>query len=290
MQHWARCFCITFSPGPSQGKRRVVITSSSNARVKLIRALLHERKARQDARLWCLEGVRLLEEALDADLQPLFVLYAPERLTNPRAAALLARLRSQQIVCEEASVQVLDAASATTTAAGIMAVAPWPQPRPLAADGLLLILDGLSDPGNLGTVLRTALAAGCAGVLLAPGSVDEYNPKVVRSAMGAHLRLPLRRLETWQEAAAVVADRRVWLADAHGDMLYDAVDWRTPAALIIGSEAAGASADARRLAMGTVKIPIAQAESLNAAAAAAVILFEAARQRRHRDQPNPPRV
>lgn len=287
MPHRARCFYITFLPGPSRGKRRTVITSSSNARVKLIRALLQERKARQEARLWCLEGVRLLEEALDAHLQPLFALYASERLTNPRTAALLARLRSQQVVCEEVRAQVLDAASATTTSAGIMAVAPWPQPLPVAADGLVLILDGLSDPGNLGTVLRTALAAGCAGVLLAPGSVDEYNPKVVRSAMGAHFRLPLRRLETWQEAAALVADRRIWLADAHGEMLYDAVDWRTPAALIIGSEAAGASAEARRLAVGTVKIPIAQAESLNAAAAAAVFCFEAARQRRHRDQPHP---
>ena len=110
--------------------------------------------------------------------------------------ALLTRLRSQQIVCEEASAQVLDAVSATTTSAGIIAVAPWPQAHPFAADGLLLVLDGLSDPGNLGTVLRTALAAGCVGVLLTPGSVDEYSPKVVRAAMGAHLRLPLCRVET----------------------------------------------------------------------------------------------
>lgn len=265
-----------------------MITSSSNARVKLIRALLQERKARQEARQWCLEGVRLLEESLDADLPPLFVLYAPARLTSPRGLALLGRLRAQQVVCEETSAPVLDAISATTTSPGILGVAPWPPPQPLRRDGLLLVLDGLSDPGNLGTVLRTALAADCAGVLLTPGSVDEYNPKVVRAAMGAHLRLPLRRVEAWEDVAATVAGRRVWLADAHGRTWYDDVDWRAPSALIIGSEGAGASAAAQRLASDTVAIPIAQAESLNAAVAAAVFCFEAARQRRQHAPANRP--
>ncbi|MBK9230639.1 MAG: RNA methyltransferase [Anaerolineae bacterium] len=266
----------------------MVITSSSNARVKLIRALLQERRSREEAQQWCLEGVRLLEEALDAHLPLQFVLYAPARLTNPRAAALLTRLRAQQVVCEETHTQVLDAISGTTTSPGIMAVASWPQVRPFPAAGLLLVLDALSDPGNLGTILRTALAAGCAGVLLAPGSVDIYNPKVVRAAMGAHLYLPVRSVETWADMAAAVTGRQVWLADAHGDTLYDAVDWRLPTALIIGNEGAGASADARRLAVGTVTIPIAQAESLNAAVAAAVFCFESARQRRRSDHRRPP--
>ena len=258
-----------------------MITSSSNARVKLIRALLQERRSRQEAQQWCLEGVRLLEEALDAELPLLFVLYAPALLAHPRAAALLARLHQRQVQCEEVHARVLDAVSATTTSPGIIAVASWPQPRPFAAAGLLLVLEALSDPGNLGAILRTALAAGCAGVLLGPGAVDLYNPKVARAAMGAHLHLPVHCEETWADIAAAVAGRQVWLADAAGGAPYDAVDWRLPSALIIGSEGAGASADARRLAQGAVTIPIERAESLNAAVAAAVFCFEAARQRRH---------
>lgn len=262
-----------------------MIVSSHNTRVKLVRALLQDSKTRLEMRQWCLEGVRLLEEALAAQLPLHFVLYAPARLTRSGAAAhrldnLLARLRAHGAACEEIETALLETLSAVQASQGIIAVADWPQPQEFAADGLLLVLDGVSDPGNVGTILRTALAAGCAGILLTPGAVDLYNPKVVRAAMGAHLRLPLRRAASWDDVTAAVTGRHVWLACAQGGTPYDAVDWRLPSALVIGSEAAGASAQAERLAAGRVTIPIQQAESLNAAAAAAVLCFEAVRQRR----------
>ncbi len=255
-----------------------MITSTANTRVKLVRTLLDERQARQRQRKWCLEGVRLLEEGLAADLPFEFVFFDPDEAGGARRRALLHALQAKGVPCEPVAPHVLRAASGTVTPQGILAVALWPAPQPFRDDGLLLILDRLADPGNLGTILRTALAAGCAGVVLAPGSVDLYNPKVVRSAMGAHLRLPLLAAGGWEQITGVVGARPLWLADPQGVVMYDAVDWTAPSALIIGSEAAGAGAAARRAAVGRVAIPMAAGESLNAAAAAAVFGFEAARQ------------
>jgi TrmH family RNA methyltransferase len=117
------------------------------------------------------------------------------------------------------------------------------------------------------------------GALLGPGSVDPYNPKVARGSMGALLRLPVRPA-TWEEIGQATAGIDVWLAAARDGMTYTAVDWRRPAALLIGGEARGAGADAERLAKGRVTIPMRdETESLNAALAAGILLFEAARQR-----------
>jgi TrmH family RNA methyltransferase len=149
---------------------------------------------------------------------------------------------------------------------------------PLDAN-LVLILDGIADPGNLGTILRTAAAAGADVVILAPGCVDPYNPKVLRSGMGAHFRVPLAR-QAWPDIAAEYGHLAVYLADAASDLPYYAVDWRQPAGLIIGGEARGAETQARQLARATIAIPMSNAvESLNAAMAAGVILFEIRRQR-----------
>ena len=128
-------------------------------------------------------------------------------------------------------------------------------------------------------MLRTASAAGADGVLLSPSSVDPYNPKVVRGSMGAHLRLPILS-QSWQEIAQTVRKTQVWLATVTAEKSYTAVDWQQPSTLIIGSEATGAGNNARQVATGTVTIPMhAATESLNAAVAAGIILFEAFKQR-----------
>jgi TrmH family RNA methyltransferase len=116
-------------------------------------------------------------------------------------------------------------------------------------------------------------------VILAPKTVDPYNPKVVRGAMGAHFRLPIVAL-SWPEIAEALAGVHVLLADVRAERAYYEVDWARPSALIIGGEAHGASREARELAAAAIAIPMSgEAESLNAAMAASVILFEAARQR-----------
>jgi TrmH family RNA methyltransferase len=129
-------------------------------------------------------------------------------------------------------------------------------------------------------MLRTAVAAGVDGVLLAPGCVDATNPKVLRGSMGAHLRLPVAEM-SWSEIGEVTAGMEVWVTAVSQAKEYTTVNWRQPAALIIGSEAHGIGPEAAPLASGQITIPMhAAVESLNAAVAAAVILFEAARQRR----------
>jgi TrmH family RNA methyltransferase len=178
------------------------------------------------------------------------------------------------------SERVMKAMADTVSPQGVLAVVPFVELAPLPSPSLGLVVDRLRDPGNLGAILRSANAAGVGQVILAPKTVDPYNPKVVRGAMGAHFRLPIVAL-SWPEIAEALAGVQVLLADARAEQAYDEVDWIWPSALIIGGEAHGASQEARELAADTIAIPMhGGVESLNAAVAASVILFEAARQRR----------
>lgn len=256
-----------------------MITSSSNDKVKYVRRLQGQRSVRHNDQRFVMEGVRLVEEVLRASVVPLFVFHTEDLADEPRGKALLAALRGLGSPCYLVSDAVMAKCSDTVTPQGILAVLPFPELGGPDRLSLVLIVDRLRDPGNLGTLLRTALAAGVEQVLLAPGTVDFSNPKVVRSGMGAHLFLPIVHAD-WETITASVVGCEVWLAATGGRRCYTEVDWRRPAALIVGGEAHGAEQRARALADGRVSIPIDPAvESLNAAVAAAVILFEAVRQR-----------
>ena len=256
-----------------------MITSLKNDKARYVRALQGRRRVRQRERRLVFEGLRPIEEAVRAGVPPAFVFYTGPVETGERGARLLETLCEMNVPCYAVSGPVMVACSDTETPPGILAVLPIPDlPRP-EPPTLTLILDRVRDPGNLGAILRTALAAGVEQVLLAPGTVDASNPKVVRAAMGAHLRLPVAALR-WEAVAAVVAGCDVWLAEAGGEALYTAVDWTRPMALIVGGEASGAGERARALARGRVSVPMAAGvESLNTAVATAVILFEVMRQR-----------
>jgi len=256
------------------------ITSLSNDKVRLVRALQSRRRVRQQEGRFVIEGVRLGEEALRAGATPHFVLFTPAARQNRRAATLLDAWSARQVTLYEVSEAVMAACSDTTSPAGVLAVVPMPDVPPPEHPTLALVLDGLRDPGNLGTILRTALAAGVELVLLTPGTVEATHPKVVRAGAGAHFRLPIAA-PGWAAITQMLRGCRTWLAAAQGERIYSEVDWRGRTALIIGGEAGGASERARVLAQETISIPMAAGvESLNAAVAAAVILFEAARQRR----------
>lgn len=259
-----------------------MLTSTHNPRVSAVRNLLDHRRAREDSRRFVVEGVRLIEAALDAGAHPVEAFYTAELAATPRGAALLARLRAAGEALE-VSDHVLRALSDTQTPQGVVAVVPyldWPASLPSQGAPLVLVVDGVRDPGNLGALLRSAAAAGVDRVCLAPGGVDLYNPKVVRAGMGAHFLLPTVSLG-WVALAQVVAGLAVRAAAADAALAYDAADWTTPSALIIGGEADGVSGEGLRLARETVAIPMRRGvESLNAAMAGTVILFEAARQRR----------
>jgi TrmH family RNA methyltransferase len=254
-----------------------MITSVRNERVKYIRSFARRRVRQQEGR-FVVEGTRLVGEMVRTGVRPVLALYTEAWATTGEGRALLPALALAQEGSWLASEAVLAACADTETPQGVLAVAPFSALE--ARSGPILAVDQLRDPGNLGTILRSAEAAGVGLVVLTPGTVDAYNPKVVRSAMGAHFRLPVASL-AWPEIADLMAGRAVWLADATGDVAYDAVDWRQPIALIVGGEATGAGEEAIALATGRVCIPMAgETESLNAAMAATVILFEMARQRR----------
>jgi TrmH family RNA methyltransferase len=171
--------------------------------------------------------------------------------------------------------------SETVTPQGIAATVAMPQLSVPAPRTLTLLLDQVRDPGNAGTLLRSAGAAGVDLVLFGPETVDPFNEKVMRAGMGAHFRTPLRVFEQWDDAAHWVDhDHSLYVAEAAGDVDYDAVDWSQAATLVVGGEANGSSEWVRQRAVA-IRIPMQRAtESLNAAVAASVILFEAARQRR----------
>ena len=258
----------------------VKITSTRNDKVQLARSLQSRRRTRREEAAFVIEGIRLCQEAAKAEVSPRFVLTTPSTAEDPRVRTLLSTWTDAGVPCYEVTDSVMEACSDTETPQGVLAVVPRPESPYLEHPSLTLVLDRLRDPGNLGTILRTALAAGVDQVLLAPGTVDATNPKVVRAGAGAHFRLPVAA-RGWNAIAQAVAGSRVYLAAAGGEEIHTEVDWRGPVALVVGGEAFGAGEEARVLADGTVSIPMAsQVESLNAAVATAVILFEIRRQRR----------
>ncbi|GAC1359607.1 MAG: RNA methyltransferase [Ktedonobacteraceae bacterium] len=275
-----------------------IITSPANPRISKLQAL-HTTRGRKKSGLFLMEGPHLLEALLNADLMPREVYYQPAMMQRtPEGTALLERLQRQASLAQliEVSERVIEAIGEVQTSQGVVSVLAMdvldPQTlqtrRPPAQRPALLILDGLADPGNMGTILRTALAADVARVLLTPNCVDYYSPKVVRAAAGAHVALPVEPELSWEMIAARVLAHcagvpRVLLAEAGGAHTYYEQDLTQPFALIIGNEAHGPSREAHTLTTVALSIPLANnVESLNAAMAAGIILYESVRQGRLR--------
>ena len=253
-----------------------MISSLSNPKVIFVRHLQSEKRFRFKHQQFVVEGTRWMGELLGKSILLQNVFYTENWQAQGSHVDLLAQLTGDHHMVTD---EVMASMTSTETPPGILATAAFvalPIPKQLS---LVLILDGITNPGNLGTILRTAAAAGVDAVLLTSGSVDIYNPKVVRGSMGALLRLPIHQLD-WDKIEPIVDGMRVWVAAAGGTRSYTAIEWCPPAALIVGNEAHGASDDAYTLAEGSISIPMSRkTESLNAAIAAGIILFEAARQR-----------
>lgn len=256
----------------------IVITSNQNSKIKLVRALLGRAKERREANAFVVEGVRLVEEAVNSNWVIRFALY--DDSLSERGLKLVKQLEDKKIEVEKVESRLLQSLSETDTPQGILAVlelVQLPITNPLH---FVLILDQIRDPGNLGTLLRSAAAAGVQTVLLPPETTDAFAPKVVRSGMGAHFRLPIHSI-TWEEIEEMSksANLNVYLADMDGKSCWE-TDLRQPLALVVGSEAEGASQKARELATQKISIPMSgDIESLNAGVAGSVLLFEVVRQR-----------
>ena len=251
------------------------ITSLQNQRVKLVYSLQNKTKVRKRERKIVLEGTRLINDALDTGHTPQFVMYESETVDYN----LIARLQNTGTELISVSSEVIQHISDTKQPQGIAGIFRLPQPDMPELPQRILILDAIREPGNMGTILRTAGAAGVDLLILAPDCVDVFHPRVLRSGMGAHFRLPVAEA-TWPQIAAYCEDLNLYAASGQGEAIYTDVDWTQPHALIIGNEAHGIGEKVTDMNVNLVKIPMAaQTESLNAAVATAVILFEGQRQR-----------
>ena len=255
-----------------------MITSTSNLQVKQLIQLRKKGKERTARDVFVAEGIKMYQEVPE---ERLVQTYVSESCFQKNETIF--RNRQQVTVLSD---RVFESVSDTKTPQGVLCLVrqyhyqlnDLMNPRPL-----LMVLENLQDPGNLGTIVRTAEGAGVSGILMTDGCVDIYNPKVIRSTMGSIYRMPFYYTDNLQRDLLELKKQVVSLYAAHlkGQDTYDRQDYRKPSAFLIGNESRGLSDETAALADTYVKIPMCgYVESLNAAVASAILMYEAGRQRR----------
>lgn len=259
-----------------------LIRSMHNPQVQFVRGLMKDRAARVQHQLFVVEGIRLAEEVNAAGIAPRLLLYSSQ--LSPRGNTLLEKFRSRGIEMLELDPELLNRLSDTETSQGILCLVPQSIQTPPAHADLVLIVDQLRDPGNMGTILRSAAATDVQLVIVTPGSVDPFMPKVVRAGMGAHFRLHIHQADwPWIKsycAGNLPAPLRILLADSGGGMSMWQADLTGSLALVVGGEAEGADMGSIQTLAEKIHIPMpGKFESLNAGVAASILLYEILRQR-----------
>jgi TrmH family RNA methyltransferase len=257
----------------------MIITSPANERLK------HARRVREgrEPDLIFVEGERLVEECLQAGLILSACFHSPD--LTPRSQAILEEIRRRGCPVFPVADAVMANLSDTVNPQGIIVLAERPAStfdRMIVGDALIVCLDGVQDPGNFGSIVRTAEAAGATGVAALKGTVEAFAPKTLRGAMGSAFRLPIISQGETEEIFAALRGSAVRTVAMTGDgeTVYSDYDWRQPTLVVLGNEARGVSPELLERCDARLRIPMrAPVESLNVAAAAAVVLFEAARQR-----------
>ena len=280
---------------PMQSSAGPAIRSRRHPIIRSLRELAGDPAARHRERAFLADGVRLLEEALRRRAPIELAILSPRLGRTPRGRALGAGLRKAARQVEDARDDVLEAVIGSARHQGVAARLPLreaglrglldPQRCPL-----LLVAEGIQDPGNLGGLLRVAAAAGASAVIAGPGCADPWNPKAVRASAGAIFHVRVRRHDAPDLVARLgrAGFRRV-AAVPHGGKSYDRLGWQRPLALILGAEGAGLEERTLAAVEDRVSIPMDQEmESLNVLAAATLLLYEARRRpgeaRRPRDR------
>ena len=269
-----------------------MISSTSNGRIRHLTELMARRKTRDEESLFVCEGFRMFEEAPDRLITEVYIedktydemeesfLKTPSNRLG-RAFSKVRSLRDRGIPVEKVTDNVLKKISDTRTPQGMAFVAGMPRyGYDDLKDGNLLILENIRDPGNLGTMLRTAEGAGAGGVLMSTGTVDIFNPKTIRSTMGSLFRVPFIYEDDLLSAIGRLQKDgvRVYAASLEGSRLYDEVSYEGRCAFMIGNEGNGLSDEGCKAADERIRIPMeGQLESLNAAVSAAILLYNARR-------------
>ena len=256
-----------------------MITSTSNQQVKHLQQLAKKARERNEQGVFLVEGIKMFQEAPDEKIRKVYI---SKSLYDEKGQAFL-RNHEYEVLDD----RVFQAVSDTKTPQGILCVVEQFRYRledlTRRENPHLLILENLQDPGNLGTILRTAEGAGADGIILNRASVDIYNPKVIRSTMGSVYRMPFLYVEEIEEILPELKRRNIRTYAAHlkGKNCYDEEDYRTGTAFFIGNEGNGLSERLSCMADVRIRIPMeGSLESLNAAVAASILMYEVNRQRR----------
>lgn len=259
-----------------------MIQSLSNSQIKNLIQLQKKSKVRNEQGVFVIEGLKMF---LEADKETIVKVYISESFHADITDKYNEYFMDCQI--EVVSNTVFKEVSDTKTPQGIMAIVKQPNyglDEIISKEYLnLLILEDIRDPGNLGTMVRTAEGAGITGIILSSTSVDIFNPKVIRSTMGSIYRMPFVYVDHLPQAIEELKKKDIVLFAAHlsGENDYDKEDYPKRCGLIIGNEAKGISPETTLLAQRLIKIPMAgKVESLNAAIAASILMYEIYRQRR----------
>lgn len=256
-----------------------MISSLTNSQIKNIIKLQKQAKVRNEQGLFVVEGKKMFEEARDQATVQLEKSFVSESYFVQQCSQDESYFKKSSF--EIVSDAVMKEISETMTPQGILALIKKPQHQ--LSDMLnndrvrLLLLEDIRDPGNLGTMIRTAEGVGISGVILSKDSVDIFNPKVIRSTMGAIYRVPFIYSDNFIETLSQIKEGGVPIYAAHltGAVRYDKVDYGRKSAIMIGNEANGLTTEASALATRCIKIPMeGSVESLNAAIAAAVLMYE----------------
>lgn len=257
-----------------------MITSSSNAQLKNIVQLNKKAKVRKEQGLYVVEGYKMYMEAPESQIEKI---YAASHFLEKHP-----EIRQKHSNVEEVDDRVFAAVSDTQTPQGILCLMrqpSWNLGEMLKKEKpFLMVLEDLQDPGNVGTIFRTAEGAGVDGIILTKNCVDIYNPKTIRSTMGSIYRVPFFYTDNIEKVLGelMVHDVRTFAAHLNGERDYDREDYQHGTAFFIGNEGNGLTDELSNLADRLVKIPMCgQLESLNAAMAAGILMYEAARQRRN---------
>lgn len=260
-----------------------VITSSSNQLIKDIR-LLYKKKNRWERKEFFIEGTRSVEQCLKSDGRIKHVVYSSE-LLNEEGLNLIETLEDSKYKVFDTSAKVFKSISDTESPQGILAVVEIKESDfgdMLSENNFLILLDRVQDPGNLGTIIRTADAFGANGIIVTSGCVDVYNPKTVRSTMGSIFQIPVVHIDDISEAIGLLKGEHISIIASSLDTdtySYD-MDFKKDCALVIGNEGAGISTEVIEQSDQLVKIKMTgKAESLNAGIASGVLMYEVLRQR-----------
>lgn len=258
-----------------------MITSVSNPQMKRIKELLNKSRQRKKEKCFVAEGIRMVAETPADRLEKIYVSESFFRQPPDLRGLDL----SQAMIVDD---QVFKQISDTQSPQGIMAIVHQKENSLEAIlqhpDALLLFLENIQDPGNLGTMMRTAEGAGVTGIIMSRETVDIYNPKTIRATMGSLYRMPFVYVDDFCETIRMAKEKGIRLYAAHlkGQNAYDGENYRQPSGFLIGNEGNGLSKEAADSATDYIRIPMGgKLESLNAAVAAAILMYEANRQRRH---------